>query len=1040
MNLPFFYDKIPLRLVRRMKSKIFYGNYQYGVNKALFNEVKNNYDIFKKHIIIVPEKYTLSAETMLLDTLEKKATFKCEVFSINRLAMFLGLSQDVSKQEGILIVYRLIYENDDKLTFFKLNEGRLGFAEEIYESIMQFKSSLVSPNELSTKDTGLLKAKLNDIRVIYEAYEKYLNDNNLSDGSHKINALVREIKTNKYFDESAIYFVGFDSMTALNLSILHEFKLRRLPLFLGAVKCENTPNEHIYLNDVYEVYKNLLLDIDFDEVFVPDDLNPTFKHLLNTCFAYTPNSVNIGDEITLLQCSDSKAEVMRLKREIHTLQMQGVRLADINVLVSDMEKYSDLIKKNLTDIPCFFDTTARLDNSEIARFLLAILEGVLYGLDYDDWFKIVNNYYIGLDEEQILKLNNYIYTFRLNGIKWLKEFECLQFDRLNDVILRIKNCACAEDYIDVLKFIMIQFEMEEKTLSLVNLKEDLLVQKVLKKSYQVIVSMMDVLQKVCYGLKVSLSDFIRIFKNSLKQANVSLVPLSTDAVYIGDMSSYFSKKKVMIVLGASLGNLPSQKSDCGVLTDRELDNIDSRYKIEPKISDLNSLSRLKLLQNLVLCDKLIVMYPNLSGDNVSKPSSVMDSLSSCFVKGGECLCIINDDVEDLDLSPKALAESLDDMDGVLEYYLNDANTKYKSTLECFLNEKEVKLPKSVARVDTIKEECFFGKGYTSISEITEYFGCPYKHFLNRGLRLKVREPIELRSIDIGNILHKIAEVFCKYGGDKRGVLKKVLSSEEYSDVLKRTSPIVLKGLKNEAIRLMTAIENYMENSGFVPTYFEYAFQNKELTLSTKYGDMKVVGKVDRVDVSGDRFLIIDYKTSNKTLDGKGVYYGGKLQLPFYSYYYAKLFGKHPAGFAYFPIVDSFETDKKMNYRMNGVFINDADVLSRLDRKLSLTETNESKYFNINVKAYKNGKITFSSCVDDAVLNALCEYAYKACVKAVEEMKEGCIAVSPNIDDNVCDYCEFKGICKRDLAVKERGESSVSFAEICDNLKGGKNEL
>ena len=1028
-----------------MKSKIFYGPFEQSIRERLFKEVNNNYDKFSKHIVIVPERFTLNAESMLLDALDVKSTFKCEVLSINRLCLLVGASQDLTKQEGILIIYRLLVEHQSKLKFFNINDGRMGFAEEIYESIMQFKSSLVTPSELNTNGSELLKAKLEDIGFIYKAYEDYLAKNGVYDGSNKINSLVEQIKTNKFFEDCAVYFVGFESLTALNLQVLNAFIVRGLPVFCGALYVQGSLNEHIYLNDLYTIYTNLLESVDYESIYVPADLSDTFKHLLDNAYAYHPLSIPLQNEISLYKCEDAFNEVVRLKQQIHSFIRQGYRYKDINILVSDVSKYNDIVRAVFDDIPYYIDTTTSLETSEIARFILAILEAVNFGYSYDEWFRIVNNYYLGIDESQRLEVNNYLHLYRPSGLKWLKDVEQIKvFDKLTDVFTRIRNCVYVDDYIDVIKFTLNQFDVETLTLNLINEKDDLYVQKMLKKSFQVISSMLDTLQKVCLGLKVSLADFITLFSSGLKEANISLVPLAVDAVFIGDQSSYFLRKSIFFVLGAKLGDLPNERNDCGILTDRELDNITSRYKIEPKISELNMRSKVKILQLIATAQKLVIMYPNISGDSVNKQSQILDTISNCFSIDGKKLPILSFDATELIEDVVALAEQLDDKQGVISYALDESKDKLKATVNELITElgyqNELLKYSPKERPEYLKSKMFFSKGYTSISEIKEYFDCPYKHFLSRGLKLKKVDPLKMRNIDVGNILHRIAEVYCKSlktNVNKTKILEQVLG--EFEEVIKVTSPIILKGLKKEALRLMGAVENYVASSDYMPTFFEYNFPNMKLNLETKYGQLEVRGKIDRIDVCKDRFLLIDYKTSNMEFDSKGLYYGTKLQLPFYSYFFDKNTDKRLSGFAYFPIVDNFESEKVVNYKMNGLYVNDIDVVSSLDKNLHFDETNESKFFDIKYTTFKTTQAKLSSnCLKQSTLDCLCEYAYKVCVKAVEEMIEGYIAISPNETERVCEFCDYQGICMRELCVKSRNARSVDYEIIEELIKGDKN--
>ena len=1031
---------------RKMKSKLFYGVSEQSIRERIFEEVNINYDKFARHIVLVPERFTLNAETMLLDALDVDSTFKCEVLSINRLCSTLGAKQDISKQEGVLLVYRLLVENESKLKFFRLNDGRMGFAEEIYETIMQFKSSLVLPNEITTQNGALLKAKLEDIRIIYEAYENYLSVNNLGDGSNKINQLIQIIQRSDFFVDCAVYVVGYDNMTALNLKVLNALIMRGIPIFAGALYNNGGLNEHIYLNDLYLIYENLLSNINYERVFVPSSLDPPFDHLLTNCFAYNPTKLDISNQVRLYKAEDAKAEVGRLVQEIHTLIREGYRYKDINILVSDASIYKDIIKVAFKDIPYYIDTTTPLNNSEIARFILSILEGVNYGFNYDEWFKVVNNYYLGLNKDEKLTINNFLHLYRPNGFKWLEQIDIKEkFQLLLDVVERFKHCEYAQDYIDVISFVLNQFEVERQTLELIKDNEDLLVQKVLKKSFQVIVSMIDTLQKACKGLKVNLNDFIKIFKSGLQEANINLVPLAVDSVFIGDKSSYFLRKDVLFVLGAKYGDLPDQKSDCGILTDTELDNIASRYKIEPKVSELNMRSKLTLLQLISTPKKLIIMYPNVSGDGVNKPSPILDNVASCFTMHGNALAIMDSDVSEVVNDVNELAQGLDDLEGVISYALDDSKDKLNATINAFLVDSGYVnlLDKYVQKVPEkfLKNKAFFVKGYTSISEITEYFLCPYKHFLNRGIRLKKVEPISMRSIDVGNILHRVAELYCKALGTKTKEMILAQVFNEFDAVIKTTNPIIVAGLKKESLRLMGAIENYMASSEYKPSYFEYSFPKTELVLNTKYGDIKVNGKVDRIDVCSDRFLLVDYKTNNMVIESKSLYFGSKLQLPFYSYYYSKKMGKKLAGFAYFPIVDSFETESKVNYRMNGLYVDDKDVIAKLDKKLHFDETGISRFFDIKFTAYKNGNTKLSSnCLNQGTLDSLCEYAYRVCVQAVEEMIEGYIEVSPNIDEHACQFCDYQGICKKELYMRQRESRSVDYKIVENIVRGGSNEI
>jgi ATP-dependent helicase/DNAse subunit B len=82
---------------------------------------------------------------------------------------------------------------------------------------------------------------------------------------------------------------------------------------------------------------------------------------------------------------------------------------------------------------------------------------------------------------------------------------------------------------------------------------------------------------------------------------------------------------------------------------------------------------------------------------------------------------------------------------------------------------------------------FFPKKTTSISQLECYFSCPYKFFANYGLGIKEREESRLKSIDFGNVLHRIAELYVKDIEAKELLLDKAIEAVGQPQLLKNLS-------------------------------------------------------------------------------------------------------------------------------------------------------------------------------------------------------------------------------------------------------------
>ena len=79
---------------------------------------------------------------------------------------------------------------------------------------------------------------------------------------------------------------------------------------------------------------------------------------------------------------------------------------------------------------------------------------------------------------------------------------------------------------------------------------------------------------------------------------------------------------------------------------------------------------------------------------------------------------------------------------------------------------------------------------------------------------------------------------------------------------------------------------------FKPAYFEVAFgprvgirRSSDKELSTiepvQLGGVKIQGKIDRIDVSGEEFIIYDYKTGKVNVEEEEIEKGIHLQIPLY---------------------------------------------------------------------------------------------------------------------------------------------------------------
>ena len=154
------------------------------------------------------------------------------------------------------------------------------------------------------------------------------------------------------------------------------------------------------------------------------------------------------------------------------------------------------------------------------------------------------------------------------------------------------------------------------------------------------------------------------------------------------------------------------------------------------------------------------------------------------------------------------------------------------------------------------------------------------HFLNYGLRLKEDLPFKLKKLDIGQILHKVCELFAKKlkksfertnqpylsGEELEKVKNEVLSvviNENKMVFENDDNRFIVKNLKKEAFKLMDNLNNFEKKSAFRIAETEFSFKPIEIENSVK--SVFLAGKIDRFDKFDNKVLILDYKTGDSQL-------------------------------------------------------------------------------------------------------------------------------------------------------------------------------
>lgn len=319
---------------------------------------------------------------------------------------------------------------------------------------------------------------------------------------------------------------------------------------------------------------------------------------------------------------------------------------------------------------------------------------------------------------------------------------------------------------------------------------------------------------------------------------------------------------------------------------------------------------------------------------------------------------------------------------------------------------------------------FFNQGTItgSVSSFEKYFNCPYSYFLNYGLKLKEPQTMELNAATTGTIIHAVFEELAllkgkEYYKDPEETIDLILN--QYQTRLNYLYPnltseieATIERIKASVLLEMIFIESMEKDTYFAVEEAEYEFAYEIL----KDEDSRILlrGIIDRVDKFGPYFRIIDYKTSDHSLNKEKIARGLQLQLLTYALIYQELSKDKPIGVFY------------LNVKHSKI---DGDEYRFLKtRGLELTSIDENYLYSEYMKAHKLSGMVFEDvegldleykhiktrkkgCISDQYMIDLDQT--KALLKEIytfllNEIKDGKITLSPN--KGACDYCIYHRIC------------------------------
>lgn len=938
-------------------------------------------------------------------------------------------------------------------------------------------------------DNPTLRDKLSDISIVYEAYEALLQKK-FADREDLLSDMMERITTSRHFAETVVFVYGFDTVTETLSRLIACLSAQALGVhaaFVAEHEREEDGEAFARIRQGLERLREAAARAGSTcslEWLSPARLEAAeeIAHLESYLLAVNaPPYAGDTGALRLYAAQTPHAEVLHAAYLVSDAIRQGIPPSEIAVLCGSLGTYAELIADIFSrfGIPFYVSDKTPVASHTVVRCLLAALRCASDGWRREDVLGMVKSGFSPLDEEEGFVLENYALKYGISAGRWTAPFsrgeaaevaeaEALRLKLTAPVLAMQKRLAAARTPGDSLRAVIAFLEEIDAYNRIIRLEEELLAAGMsveAARTRQVwgrLVGLFEQMFELMDDKRIPTRYFAQWLSAGLSGDEIASLPPEANCVQCGAVGQLkVPSPRIALVLGLNDGMLGGPPEE--LLTDREVEAAENLFAVRMEVS-------LKAREEAALLDlwkalsspreRLVLSWSVASEEGgVLRPLSWLERIRHLFpaleVEGGASA-----GPEDSASFPAAPLPALDAVapmlrDGTLHGPWRDAwawlcaDAGTRPLAEALV---------SAARGETISPSVgrdlaasLFDTKTMSVSRLETYARCPFMHFVEHGLRPQRRREWMVEPVDAGTFYHEALAGFTKAlagisawphitQAQSDAVMDAVLKPltqdwerQPFADTAraKASSGRYLKVLKSVAWNLTCAAKL----SSFRPDGQEARFGIPGGMPPVVLGvpgaaPVALRGAIDRIDryegEAGSCLRVVDYKSSARSLDAAGVWWGLELQLLIYLKAAIDAApGTRPAGAFYQvlanPLAKTDDPDRAareitQTLRLSGIAVDDPHILKLMD-------ASGGTYM-------KNRPL----CPPEGV-DLLLAHAVRVATAIAARIHRGLIPPSPVLSRDgrrPCDYCDYAGICRRDPLLRA-GEDRILPAMTLEEL-------
>lgn len=623
-----------------MSLRFIYGRAGSGKSVFCLQDIKERLQAGGEHplILLVPEQFSLQAEKSLVAVAGTGGIMRADVLTFRRMAHRVfnevgGITRSHINSAGkCMILYKIIESLKDDLGILAKAARQPGFVDTMCELVSEFKRYNVTPQvlrdaEAELAEGNLLKGKLKDLTLLYEAFDTALHQQHM-DSEDELTLLAQKLSKSRQFEGAEIWIDEFAGFTPQEYSVIeallpHAGRISVTVCSDQIAAAGEIDGTYVFSPAQLAAAKLLALArTNGHPVDKPVKLGegegalPRFReseelgHLERNYFSFPYRTYRkAARDISIFSSVSIYAEIEETARNIlQLIRDEGFRYRDITVVTRNLEGYRKLIAAIFEQhgIPYFVDTKRDLNSHPLVKLVSSALEILTAQWSYEAVFRYVKTGLTNIDREEADVLENYVLAWGIWGNRWSQEEDwsfSVQYEgdgkvlpekeveylkkvnhirrQLTSPLLefrsRIRGKRTAREYCTALYEFLCELGIPDRIEQRADYFQEqgqLDLADEYSQVWNILMEVFDQIVEVMGEETFTLDRFTRTLSIGFGEYKIGLIPPAVDQVLVGSIERSKSHAvRALFIVGVNDGVFPSTAVEEGILSDRDRESL-----------------------------------------------------------------------------------------------------------------------------------------------------------------------------------------------------------------------------------------------------------------------------------------------------------------------------------------------------------------------------------------------------------------------------------------------------------------------------------